>query len=376
MELTLTETPQSQESEVSLKDQLIQKREQKGEENLKDAFQEQEADEVHVRKNARTGEQMGERDEEQEEAYDSKEEKVNKLRFQKGEDSFEVDEDAEFELRADGKSRKVTLRELRDYAAGGIAIRNRMRQLAEEKKKIQTPFINFSKVSKNDPLGSLKKVFSAIKEVDPNADFKGFLRDLGNQVQQQAKMSPAERKAYELENQLREKDEALSDTQRLQMIKELEQDVMETYNLTQDKVAEYGDVILSDPHLAKTVRNEKDLFDRIGLFADEVDRQQAVISALGQVDKRIKPHDPLVFELSEVLRKNPDFDSDDLQDIAHQIVNGVEKSKASQKLSKKQRSRAIMRKDSLKPDYSKMKPAEALKHQLLEKRKQQKANTR
>lgn len=379
MELKVTENPTQEGSDLSLKDQLIQKREQKGE-NLKDAFQEQEADEVHVRQDARNRKQVGERSENEKDTYDSEEEyeeSVNKLRFRKGDESFEVDEDALFELKADGINRKVTLKELRDYAAGGIAVRNRMRQLAEERKKIQDPFKDFSKVSKNDPLGSLKKVFSAIKEVDPNADLKGFLRDLGNQVQQQAKMTPAERRNYELENELREKENALTDTQRLQMIKEFENEIMETYQIDQDRIAQYGDAILSDPELSKKIRNEKDLFDRIGLLADEVDRQQAVISALGKVDKRIKPHDPLVLELSEVLRQNPDFDEDDLQDIAHQIVNGVEKNRASQKLSKRQRSRAISRRDSSTPDYSRMKPAEALKHQLLEKRKkQQEANRR
>lgn len=382
MDLTVTDAPT--QTDIPLKEQLIQKREQQGEENVKDAFQEQETDEVHVRQPSRSREQVGERDEVQEEAADPEEQEegeevsASKLSFTKGDQSFDVDEDAEFELKADGKTRKVTLRELRDYAAGGIAVRNRMRQLAEEKKKIHAPFKDFSKVSKNDPLGSLKKVFSAIKEVDPEVDFKGFLRDLGNQVQQQAKMSPAERKAYELESELREKDEALTNTQRLQMVRELEQEVMDTYQIDQERVAEYGDLILSDPTIASTVRNEKDLFDRIGEFADEVDRQQAVIAALSKVDKTIKPRDPLVLELSEVLRKNPDFDSDDLQDIARQIVSGVEKTKASQKLSKKQRSRAISRRDSSTPDYNKMKPAEALKHQLLEKRKkqQQVANTR
>lgn len=383
MELAVTDTGESTQTDIPLKEQLIQKREQRGEEQVKNAFQEQEADEVHVRQHAEDGERVGGGDEGEEEAPDpeveeeGQEQSSSKLSFTKGDETFDVDEDAEFELKADGKTRKVTLRELRDYAAGGIAVRNRMRQLAEEKKKIHAPFKEFSKVSKNDPLGSLKKVFSAIKEVDPEVDFKGFLRDLGNQVQQQAKMSPAERKAYELEGELREKEQALTDTQRLQMIKELEQEVMETYEIDHDQLAEYGDMILSDPAIANTVRNEKDLFDRIGEFADEVDRQKAAIAALSKVDSKIKPRDPLVLELSEVLRKNPDFDADDLQEIAHQVVNGVEKTKASQKLSKKQRSRAISRRDSKTPDYSKMKPAEALKHQLLEKRKkQQEAKTR
>ena len=381
MELAVTDKTETQNTNIPLKEQLIQKRERKGsEEKVKDAFQEQKADEVHVRDDAKVSKQVGVRGKSEEEADTPeetiKEESISKYSFKKGDTSFDVDEDAEFELKADGKTRKVTLKELRDYAAGGIAVRNRMRQLAEEKKKIQDPFKDFSKVSKNDPLGSLKKVFNAIKEVDPEADFKGFLKDLGVQVQQQAKMSPAERKSYELEGQLKEKEEALSSTQRLQMIKELEQDVMDTYEIDHEKVAEYGDVILSDPNIAKTIRNERDLFDRIGEFADEVDRQKAVITALSKVDKNIKPRDPLVLELSEVLRKNPDFDSDDLAEIAHEIVNGVEKTKASQKLSKKQRSRAISKKESSTPDYSKMKPAEALKQQLLEKRKKQQANTR
>ena len=376
---TATENPKE-----SLKQQLIQQREEQGQEKEKlegfdNAVQEQKADEVHVRKHAENSERLDSRSKEGEEAEDSEEqeevEKVNKYRFRKGDEDIEVDEDAEFELKADGKKRTVTLRELKDYAAGGIAVRNRMRQLAEQKHKIQEPFKNFSKNSENDALGTLKKVFYAIKEVDPQADYKTFLRSLGNQVKEQAQMSPSERRSYELEQELKEKEERLSDSERLAKINELQATVQDQYDINEDQVRTFAANILKDPQLKQTVRNEEDLFERVAEMADEVQRQQASIDALQSIDKKISSRDPLVLELSQVLKKNPDFDSDDLKDIAKEVLNGVERTRASQKLSRKQRSRAIKRKDSSEVDYSKMSTKERLKQQILKKR-QEKSNTR
>jgi hypothetical protein len=126
------------------------------------------------------------------------------FKFQKADSNFEVDDDATLEFTADGQPMKMTLREMRDAAAGGVAVRNRMRKLAEEKKALQDPYKDFSKTYKSDPFNSLKKVFNAIQKVDPAVNFNEFIADLGLQAQNMAQMQPSERKALLAQNELKE----------------------------------------------------------------------------------------------------------------------------------------------------------------------------
>ena len=86
--------------------------------------------------------------------------------FKKGDQSFELDDDYEIEIMADKRPTKMTLRELKDRAAGDIAVKNRMHSLAEEKKRVQSTFKRFAEMAKNDPLGALEFISSKAKEAD------------------------------------------------------------------------------------------------------------------------------------------------------------------------------------------------------------------
>lgn len=357
----------SDEVKNQLMDQIQQKREGNQEKN--DAFQEQEADEVHVREYSRDRQQMGEGSEEREDAYNSEqEEKGKSFQFQIGNETFDIDEKATFEIKADGKPVKMTLKELRDAASGGIAVRNRMRVLADERKKLYEPYKNFNKLAESDPLSALKKVFYAIKQVDPKADVNQFLKGLGKQAQNLAQMSPSERKSYSLERELNDTRETLTEKERLAKVQEMKQELIGEMGLSEEQVVSYGQHLLSNPTLAEGIKNEEDLFDRIADLADEVQRQQAVVSALHKYDSKLKKDDPLVFELSSILEKNPDFDEDDLNEIAEKIILGVKKSNVSKVLSKRNRSSVFTGKGPVK-SYSKMTPKDALRAQILEKRK-------
>jgi len=362
-----------EESKASLIDQLHEKREQQDQEREKNAFQEQKADEIHVRESSEDSQRMGGGSEEEEETHDSeREEKGKSFLYSLGEEEGEIDENAIFELKADGKTMKMTLKEMRDAAAGGVAVRNRMRQLSDERKKLYTPYKDFYNIASKDPLGALKKVFSAIKQVDPKADMNSFLVGLGKQAQSLAKMSPSERKAYQLEKELDETRETLTESERIAKIQDLKQELIGEMGMSEEQVFDFGQRILSDPTLAETVKNEEDLFDRIGDLHDEIERQQAVIAALQKHDPKLEGNDPLVFELSALLEKNPDFDESDLEEIAEGILKGVKKSNVSRVLSKRQRSNAVRGyKAKQQPNYSRMAPKDALKQQILQKRNSQ-----
>lgn len=298
-------------------------------------------------------------------------EKRNGFKFQKGEKNWDVDDDAEFEFQADKQKVKMTLKEMRDAAAGGIAVRNRMRQLSEEKKSFREPFQEFSKISKEDPLGALEKMFNAIQKVDPDANFNDFLNDLASQAQKVARMEPNARKAYQLERQLKEQQEELSDSQQLVRINELKQELMKEMGLPEEKIYEFGQHILNHPVLSQGVETEEDLMDRIGDLAEEIEMQKASFEALRKYKSDMSPRDPLIFELSNLLKANPDFDQHDLDEIAEEVLGTVQRAKASQKLSKRQRSFSGTRTSDAPPDYSRMKPVDALLYQINEKKKKE-----
>lgn len=359
----------SNSTSSDIKQSLISQFEQKKEKE--NAIQKQKTNEVHVQESTGNSESMGGGSEEEEGSYDSEEKKGKGFRYKVGDDYFDIADDALFQIKADGRNIDLNFEQLRDAAAGGIAVRNRLRSLAEEKKKLLSPYKDFSKKSESDPMLALKKVFNVIKEVDPDADFKKFLVGLGKQAQNLSQMSPSERKAYELEKELDETKENLSESERLTLVQNRKQELVDI-GLTEDQIVSYGEGVLKDPVLSKSVQNESDLFDRIEDLADEVARQQAVFTALQKVDKSVKSNDPLVFELSQILDKNPDFDEDDLNEIVEGILKGVKKSNASKVLSKRQRSKAVKGYDHKVTDYRKMSPKEALMQQILEKRKLQK----
>ena len=365
--------PERQSIVNSLTEQILQKRqEQKALKERENAFSEREAGEVHVRTSSDDSEEMGEGSQRERRASGQAKEKRSPFKFQKGEKAWDVDDDAEFEFVADKRSVKMTLKEMRDAAAGGIAVRNRLRQVAEERKALSEPFKDFSRAARDNPLGALQKMFGAIQQIDPDADFNEFITDLAKQAQSVARMEPNARKAYQLEQKLKDQEERLSESEQLNKIAELKQELMQETGLPEAKIFQLGQHILSHPVLSKTVSTEEDLMHRIGELAEEVELQKASHDALRKYNSTIKPQDPLVFELSTLLRKNPDFDEQDLDDIASEVLGAVNKAKASQKLSKRQRTWNGSRANSEDmPDFSRMKPVDALKWQIEQKKKQQ-----
>lgn len=367
-------TPEQQEAFDNLKKQILQKKQEQKVQRInegKNAIQKREAGEVHVRQTSTDSEEMGGRSEEEGHSSSQAEEKRNGFTFQKGEKNWDVDDDAEFEFVADKKPVKMTLKEMRDAAAGGIAVRNRMRQIAEDKKALYEPYKDFSKISKEDPLGALQKMFGAIQTVDPDADFDEFIADLAKQAQTIAKMEPSERKAYELEKELNEKKERLTESEQLNRIGELKEELVAQTNLSDEKIYEFGQTILNHPVLSQTISNEEDLMERIGELAEEIEMQKVSLEALHKHNSDIPPNDPLVFELSNLLKQNPDFDEKDLAEIAEEVLGSVQKAKASQRLSKKQRAWTGTRDTNSPPDFSRMKPVDALKWQIENKKKLQ-----
>lgn len=381
------ETHENNNTVENLRQQILEKRELQKQEKIRDqkeqeklnALSERETEEVHVRRPSNDRKEVDEGSEGEGGEGSEADEKAAHFRFKKGDKHFDVDEDAEFEFTADKRPIKMTLKQMRDAAAGGIAVRDRMRRIAEEKKALYEPFKGFREQAKKDPLASLEKMFRVIGTVDPDVDYNEFLTDLAKQAQEVAKMEPNARKAQQLEKQIAEKDEELSETKQLNRIGELKSELMEQTGLSEEKIYEFGQHILNNPILSEGIEDEEDLMNRIGDLAEEIEMQKASFEALRKVKSDISHKDPLIFELTRLLKANPDFDEQDLQEIAEEVLNSVHKAKASQKLSKKQRwtstgTRQSGSKPDGTPDFSRMKPVDALMWQAKHKKQQQQQN--
>lgn len=308
---------------------------------------------------------------EKEDATPSNEAQKGFFRFQKGKELYDIDPEAEIEFNADGKQVKMSLKQLRDAAAGGVAVRNRMRQLSEQKKAMLDPFVEAGSKAMDDPLGALKSMFSVVQKVNPSLNFKQFMQGLGKQAQNLSKMAPSERESYELKQQLQEEKEKSNKALNEAKMERLSAQLMSETGLSEDKIYEFGDQILRNPVLKNSIKDEEDLFTRIADLAEEVELQQASFDALKKFSPKITARDPLVFELSKVLRQNPDFDERDLLDIAKGVVTNVTRTDAARVLSRKQRSAAINYK-SPERDLANMTPFESLKAQIEAKKQQNK----
>lgn len=340
------------------------------EEKKKNALQKPKPDEVPVPESSGDSEQVGEGTEGEERATDNETAK-GFFRFQKGKTHYDIDPDAEIEFNADGKQVKMSLKQLRDAAAGGVAVRNRMRQLSEQKKAMLDPFVEAGNKAMDDPLGALKSMFSVVKKVNPKLDFKQFMQGLGKQAQSLSKMAPSERESYELKQQLEEEKQRSNKALNEAKMQRLSSELMSETGLSEEKIYQFGDEILKNPVLKNSIKDEEDLFTRIADLAEEVELQQASFDALKKFNSKITARDPLVFELSKVLRQNPDFDERDLLDIAKGVVTNATRSDAARVLSKKQRSAAINYK-SPERELAKMTPFESLKAQIEAKKQQAK----
>jgi hypothetical protein len=332
------------------------------------ALPKQKTNEISISESSGNSQSMGEGTE-GEEGTDDNEIQKGFFRFQKGNENYDIDPEAILEFNADGKTVKMSLKQLRDAAAGGVAVRNRMRQLAEQKKALLDPFVHAGKKAMEDPMSALKHMFSVVQKVNPELNFKQFLQSLGKQAQNLSKMAPSERESYELKQQLQEEKERNSKVLNEVKMQKLSAELMQDTGLSEEKIFKFGEQILSNPVLKATIKDEEDLFTRIGDLAEEVELQQASYNALHKFNPKMTPRDPLVFELSKVLRQNPDFDERDLLDIAKGVVGNVQRTDAARVLSKKQRSSAINYK-SPERDIARMNPVDALKAQIEAKKKQ------
>ena len=244
-----------------------------------------------------------------------------KFVFHKGDETLELDDDYEMEFMADKRSTRLTLRELKERAAGDIAVKNRMHSLAEEKKRVQSTFKQFSDLAKTDPLAALEFISNKAKESDSEFEYSNYIEKLAEQAEKLGQMDEKERKAWELEKKLAKAEEDLSRRERTEAVVLRKQELLAEYTEIGDQqFGQMVDAVLSSDDLLDGVEDEAGVMDRVEELIQETLTQRDIMSVIREINPDYLGDTDLIFSLSDQLKQNPDLDEDDVRDIVQSII--------------------------------------------------------
>lgn len=249
--------------------------------------------------------------------------------FKKGEQSLELDDDYEIEFVADKRPTKLTLRELKDRAAGDIAIKNRMHSLAEEKKRVQQTFKQFTDLARTDPLAALEYISNQAKESDSEFEYSKYIEKLAEQAEKLGQMDEKERKAWELEKKLAKAEQDLSRKERTEAVVLRKQDLLTTYpEIGDQQFGEMVEAVLANEDLLDGLESEHEVMDKVEELIIETLTQRDIMSVIKEINPAYLNDNGLIFSLSDQIRQNPDLDEEDVRDIVSQIIAPAQKSPA------------------------------------------------
>lgn len=261
-----------------------------------------------------------------------------KFVFRKGDQTFEVDEDAVIEMMADKKMTKMSLRELRDNAAGEVAVKNRMHSLAEEKKKVQSTLNEFIRLSKNNPLGALEFISERAKEADSEFEYQAYLESLAKQAKQLSEMSDSEREAYELKNKLSKASEDLSQKDLEARVVQKKHEIFTKYpEIGDQRFGEMVEAVINDENLMQGCQNEMDVLDVTEKLIQETLLQADIADLIGEIDPGASSDNNLIEAVRDIVVSNPNFDEDDVRDIIKDALGVSDSHEKAKTLSQKHR---------------------------------------
>ena len=246
--------------------------------------------------------------------------------FRKGEESLELDDDYEIEFMADKRPTKLTLRELKDRAAGDIAVKNRMHSLAEEKKRVQSTFKEFADLAKKDPLAALEFISNKAKESDSEFEYSKYIEKLAEQADKLGQMDEQERKAWELEKKLAKAEQDLSRKERTEAVVLRKQQLLADYSEIGDQqFGQMVDAVLSNEELLEGLEDEHDVMDKVEELIQETLTQRDIMSVIQDINPAHLKDTTLIFTLSDQIKQNPDLDEEDVRDIVRELIGSSQK---------------------------------------------------
>lgn len=244
-----------------------------------------------------------------------------KFIFKKGDQSYELDDDFELEIMADKRLTKMTLKELKDRAAGDIAVKNRMHSLAEEKKKIQGTLKEFATLAKTDPLGALEFISNKAKETDSEFEYNAYIGKLADQAEKLGRMDEKERKSWELEKKLNKAEQDLSQRDREKAVVLRKQEILAEHpEIGDQQFSQMVDAVLNNEELLGDAEDESEVMEKVEELIEETLMQKDIMSVIRDINPAHIDNTDLIFALSDQLRRNPDLDEEDVRDIVRELI--------------------------------------------------------
>jgi hypothetical protein len=294
--------------------------------------------------------------------------------FRKGDQTLELDDDFELEMMADKRPVRLTLRELKDRAAGDVAVKNRMHALAEEKKRVQSTFKEFADLAKKDPLAALEFISNKANESDSEFEYNKYIEKLAEQAEKLGKMTDEQRKAHELEKKLNKAEENLSRKERTEAVVLRKQEMLADYpGIGDSEFGQMVDAVLSNDELLEGLDNEHDVMNKVEELIQETLTQRDIMSVIQEINPAHLNDNQLIFSLSDQLRQNPDLDEEDVRDIVRELIAPAQRAYAPRVDQRAQDIRTLSNKQRQAMPVSRMReqnvsPYQLLEQQLLEKR--------
>lgn len=296
--------------------------------------------------------------------------------FKKGDQTLEIDDDYEMEFMADKRPTKLTLRELKDRAAGDIAVKNRMHSLAEEKKRVQSTFKQFTDIAKKDPLAALEFISNKAKESDSEFEYSKYIEKLADQAEKLGQMDEKERKAWELEKKLEKAEQDLSHKERVETVVLRKQEMLSQYpEIGDSQFGQMVDAVLGNEDLLDGLENEMDVLGKVEELIQETLTQRDIMSVIREVNPSFLKDNNLIFSLSDQIKQNPDLDEEDVRDIIRELIGQQERVQRNVSNERKQDIRTLSNKARQGTSVSNLRsqnasPYELLAQQLLERKKE------
>ena len=258
--------------------------------------------------------------------------------FRKGEQVFDVDDDAEIEFMADKQSVKMKLAELKDRAAGDVAIKNRLHSLAEEKKRVQGTLKEFGKIAEKDPLKALEYISKQVKEAGTDFEYEKYLSALATQAEKLARMDEKERRAHQAEKRLEEVEGDLSQKELEGLVRQSAQDSREKLGISESQFNQAAQMVLDNEVLMEAIETDEDFFGTVEEMVTKANQQKRVETVISRIAPAEATNTDLIIEMAEIVEELlPDGTDADLQEILAEILKPKLKNKVEARLSEKQR---------------------------------------
>ncbi len=266
------------------------------------------------------------------------EQDVKRSSFRKGERSFDIDDDAEIEFMADKNPVKMKLSELKDRAAGDVAIKNRLHSLAEEKKKVQGTLKEFSKIAEKDPLKALEFISKQVNEAGTEFEYDKYLNALANQAEKLARMDEKERRAHQAEKRLEEVEGDLSQREVEDLVRHSAQASRERLGIGESQFNQAARMVMENSVLMESIETDEEFFGTVEEMVVKAQQQKRVEQAISKVDPSEINNSDLIIELAEIVEDLlPDGTDSDIQEIVAEVLKPKIKGKVEQRLSDRQR---------------------------------------